>query len=388
MFEVIVSTEIDSGHSLDLPYESKCNGLHGHRWKIEVKIGSEILSDTGMVVDFTHVKEIIRRYDHKMMMQEEDLELRFQKYIGDDIAPLLAGFQGFELLQDQPTAENLSRHFAVMIQEGIFDLPFYRKNKPLVQEVRIWETPSGCSIFRPTPPFEWIDRHDEEKVASGVAEEKKDVQPEPCGSPAEDPSPSEYAQDKLEQDLRVSRREQGFDRWSPNPNQDKPSLVKVKFRHLRYDIIPASLFKEPEFHRSDGYAIGARTPESSWIRMSEVLPHGEGLKEQYYATINDWTRFTPALFRYDKKTKNFFDAYSGHAKIHAELAIMRSGHGFGVFMRLTLPGERADKDGYFRQDSSGKSITPWKRISVVYEGHAEDRLNWIAKLFGDPIYCR
>ena len=51
----------DAAHSLP-NYKGKCSCLHGHRWKVEVGIEGSIQSagsDTGMIVDFSKLKEKI-----------------------------------------------------------------------------------------------------------------------------------------------------------------------------------------------------------------------------------------------------------------------------------------------------------------------------------------
>ena len=53
---------------LDLPYESKCKSLHGHNWVIIVECRSKELNKSGMVVDFTKIKELITgRLDHAVL---------------------------------------------------------------------------------------------------------------------------------------------------------------------------------------------------------------------------------------------------------------------------------------------------------------------------------
>ena len=59
MYRVIKRMEISGAHKLELPYESKCRGLHGHNWIITVFSQSETLDENGMVVDFSHIKELV-----------------------------------------------------------------------------------------------------------------------------------------------------------------------------------------------------------------------------------------------------------------------------------------------------------------------------------------
>ncbi|MCM1108561.1 MAG: 6-carboxytetrahydropterin synthase QueD [Clostridium sp.] len=83
MYTVIKRMEISAAHRLDLSYESKCTRLHGHNWIITVYCRAEQLNADGMVVDFTHIKEVVMgQLDHRCLN---------------------------EVLPFNPTAENIAR---------------------------------------------------------------------------------------------------------------------------------------------------------------------------------------------------------------------------------------------------------------------------------------
>lgn len=83
--------EVAGSHSLALSYDSKCRKLHGHNWIITVHCKADKLNADGMVVDFTHIKQIIHDYlDH-------------------------GNFN--ELLPFNPTAENIARWVCDQIPE-------------------------------------------------------------------------------------------------------------------------------------------------------------------------------------------------------------------------------------------------------------------------------
>ena len=66
MYTVIKRMEVSAAHFLKLSYPSKCENLHGHNWIITVYCRSEELNSDGMVVDFTHIKEVVMgNLDHK-----------------------------------------------------------------------------------------------------------------------------------------------------------------------------------------------------------------------------------------------------------------------------------------------------------------------------------
>ena len=68
--EIYKTFTFDSAHQLFLPYDSKCNELHGHTYKIEVWIKGTVNKETGLIADFTHIKKMINdNYDHKNLNQ-------------------------------------------------------------------------------------------------------------------------------------------------------------------------------------------------------------------------------------------------------------------------------------------------------------------------------
>ena len=68
MYYITKRMEIAGAHRLNLPYDSKCANLHGHNWIITIHCKAKELTDYGMVVDFTHVKNIVQnRLDHQCL---------------------------------------------------------------------------------------------------------------------------------------------------------------------------------------------------------------------------------------------------------------------------------------------------------------------------------
>jgi len=61
----------DAAHFLP-NYEGKCHNLHGHTWKLEVEVSGFVTPDTGMVIDFVYLKnlvngEVINKLDHTLL---------------------------------------------------------------------------------------------------------------------------------------------------------------------------------------------------------------------------------------------------------------------------------------------------------------------------------
>lgn len=65
MYRVIKTMEISGSHQLKLSYQSKCENFHGHNWRITICVRAYSLNDDGMVIDFTHLKKLIKdKLDH------------------------------------------------------------------------------------------------------------------------------------------------------------------------------------------------------------------------------------------------------------------------------------------------------------------------------------
>jgi 6-pyruvoyltetrahydropterin/6-carboxytetrahydropterin synthase len=67
MYEVSIEQHFDAAHFLR-GYQGKCEALHGHRFRVVVKIKSPGVNDIGIAYDFVELKQhlasILTRYDH------------------------------------------------------------------------------------------------------------------------------------------------------------------------------------------------------------------------------------------------------------------------------------------------------------------------------------
>lgn len=68
MFEITVQGNFSAAHRVR-GYRGDCAGVHGHTYKIEVKVKVEKLDKLGMSMDFRKVKNVLKRIlsklDHK-----------------------------------------------------------------------------------------------------------------------------------------------------------------------------------------------------------------------------------------------------------------------------------------------------------------------------------
>lgn len=68
MYFVRKRLEIAAAHSLSLNYGSKCSNLHGHNWIMTIYCKAEKLNENGMVVDFSHIKDMLNeKMDHNIL---------------------------------------------------------------------------------------------------------------------------------------------------------------------------------------------------------------------------------------------------------------------------------------------------------------------------------
>jgi len=67
MYQISVEQDFDAAHFLR-GYRGKCEAMHGHRFRVVVKIKSSKLNDIGIAYDFVelkqHLKDILSRFDH------------------------------------------------------------------------------------------------------------------------------------------------------------------------------------------------------------------------------------------------------------------------------------------------------------------------------------
>lgn len=137
MYSLKTSACFDSAHFLS-GYEGKCSNIHGHRWKVEVEVCSESLTETGntrgMIVDFSNLKkdlaEITDNMDHCLIIETGSLK---QKTMD---ALLEENFKIIEV-SFRPTAENFAKYFYDEMKKKDYS----------VVSTTVYETPNNCAIY-------------------------------------------------------------------------------------------------------------------------------------------------------------------------------------------------------------------------------------------------
>lgn len=103
---------LETAHQLTDSYSHECQTIHGHSYKCEVTFEGEVDPETGMIIDFKKIKEILQpvhdKYDHHFFTKDT--------------------FNGIN-----PTAENMAKDIFEMVRFG-------STPQTLIKRVRLWET--------------------------------------------------------------------------------------------------------------------------------------------------------------------------------------------------------------------------------------------------------
>jgi 6-pyruvoyltetrahydropterin/6-carboxytetrahydropterin synthase len=119
MYELKVTTHFAAAHQLAM-VAKKCENLHGHNWKIEVRIQGENVNEADVLIDFGELKaylaDIIEGLDHRFLN-----ELDFFK-------------------NRNPSSESIARYIAETLQKAIGE-------QGKVSSVSAWESETACATY-------------------------------------------------------------------------------------------------------------------------------------------------------------------------------------------------------------------------------------------------
>ncbi|MEO0198169.1 MAG: 6-carboxytetrahydropterin synthase [candidate division WOR-3 bacterium] len=123
MFEIRWETLVDSAHRI-YQHGRKCAFLHGHTYKIKIRLGGKLQED-GILVDFGVLKEKIHNLlDHKVLLNEKDPLAKILVEAGQKVV----------ILDCNPSAENIAKLCASIIINEFRQVDFV--------EVEVFETPT------------------------------------------------------------------------------------------------------------------------------------------------------------------------------------------------------------------------------------------------------
>ena len=120
MYELKIITQFAAAHRLENFY-GKCEGLHGHNWKVEVFLAGARLDEAGLLMDFGRIKAktnaLLEEIDHKYLNELEAFR------------------------EQNPSSENLARYLfeqlaAALNREGV-----------RVSRVNVWESDTSCASY-------------------------------------------------------------------------------------------------------------------------------------------------------------------------------------------------------------------------------------------------
>ncbi len=122
MYRISVEQHFDAAHALR-GYKGKCEALHGHRFRVVVKVEAPSLDDIGLAYDFTelksHLNDVISRFDHANL---------------NDIPP-------FDKLN--PSSENIAANIYKELTSRLSG------DKITLTAVEVWESPQTGVSYSP-----------------------------------------------------------------------------------------------------------------------------------------------------------------------------------------------------------------------------------------------
>lgn len=131
-FIVEKSIAFEAGHRL-MNYDGKCKNIHGHNYVIRIGLASYEVDKQGFVNDFGDIKAVVKSHldefvDHAMILNVKDKEW---------ITIFLDKKQMLYLVEGNPTAENLAKHFYYLFKPNFKNLSY----------VEIEETPTSIARY-------------------------------------------------------------------------------------------------------------------------------------------------------------------------------------------------------------------------------------------------
>lgn len=104
--EVFKEFRFEAAHCLQhLPAGHKCRTVHGHSYRVRVFVGGEPGSDSGWIMDFAEINDVMRpvisRLDHSMLNEIVGLEMptteRLARWIWERVCDKLPGLSRVEI---------------------------------------------------------------------------------------------------------------------------------------------------------------------------------------------------------------------------------------------------------------------------------------------------
>ena len=122
MYQISVEQHFDAAHFLR-GYQGKCEALHGHRFRVVVRVKAAEVDDIGLAYDFVELKrqlgDILARFDHTCL---------------NDVPP-------FDKIN--PSSENIASTIYNELQSKLAGAPVS------LACVEVWESPQSGVAYSP-----------------------------------------------------------------------------------------------------------------------------------------------------------------------------------------------------------------------------------------------
>ena len=122
MYQISIEQHFDAAHFLR-GYHGKCEALHGHRFRVVVKVRAPRVDDIGIAYDFVELKrqlgDILSRFDHTCL---------------NDVSP-------FDKIN--PSSENIASTIYNELQPRLTEAPVS------LACVEVWESPQTGVAYSP-----------------------------------------------------------------------------------------------------------------------------------------------------------------------------------------------------------------------------------------------
>ena len=122
MYQVSIEQHFDAAHFLR-GYRGKCEALHGHRFRVVVRVKAAEVDDIGLAYDFVELKrqlgDILSRFDHTCL---------------NDVSP-------FDKIN--PSSENIASTIYSELQPKLAGAPVS------LTCVEVWESPQSGVAYSP-----------------------------------------------------------------------------------------------------------------------------------------------------------------------------------------------------------------------------------------------
>lgn len=107
---MIISKQVkfDCAHMLS-DYDGKCANLHGHTYHGTITLSGEVNPNTGMLIDYNEIKNLVDMFDHAVVFSSEGVRNIAEQELYD-----WASRYGMRhiVVEGKSTAENMAKYLA------------------------------------------------------------------------------------------------------------------------------------------------------------------------------------------------------------------------------------------------------------------------------------